>query len=394
MAIYKIDCQKYRIGEEEFDLNCVSEDIQNEKILETETNGDFYCTFIINCNNKNDNNSFDLNYYGDDQFVIEKNRCEVNVFIKENKTSLDKNFTIICSHSNDNSVYIQITIVQKAAEYDLRITNIAASSEKKYTKQLQSIITTPYNSNLSNSNYNYYEKQIFNILVKGGSKKYRIETILKCNENTDNDNQINYYSFDNGFIYNKFEDRLEIINYGRPFLNENDYYIIKLVHEDYRDLVVELKLTYAPIPKFPISQIPAIQPRVDKQVSELYISYEKFMEKLENENNNEMEQINNVECEIVFDEEINDELIIIGQPNDIVLPFNVYENNEISDLMVRVYSSGNWCSLITDETNRNLIIKINNLPLGERKSLVSVSIIDYPQFSKTFLLINKPLLQP
>lgn len=393
MAIYKIDCQKYRIGEEEFDLNCVSEDIQNEKILETETNGDFYCTFIINCNDKNDNNSFDLNYYGDDQFVIEKNRCEVNVFIKENKTPLDKNFTIICSHSNDNSVYIQITIVQKAAEYDLRITNVAASSEKKYTKQLQSIITTPY-SDLSNSNYNYYEKQTFKILVKGGSKKYRIETILKCNENTDNNNQINYYSFDNGFIYNKFEDKLEIINYGRPFLNENDYYIIKLVHEDYRDLVVELKLTYAPIPNIPISQIPTIQPRVEKQVSELYISYEKFMENLENENNNEMEQINNVECEIVFDEEINDELIIIGKPNDIVLPFNVYENNEISDLMVRVYSSGNWCSLITDETNRNLIIKINNLPLGERKSFVSVSIIDYPQFSKTFLLINKPLLQP
>jgi hypothetical protein len=118
------------------------------------------------------------------------------------------------------------------------------------------------------------------------------------------------------------------------------------------------------------------------------------MENVEKENNNEMEQINNVECEIVFDEEINDELIIIGKPNDIVLPFNVYENDEISDLMVRVYSSGNWCSLMTDETNRNLIIKINNLPLGERKSFVSVSIIDYPQFSKTFLLINKPLLQP
>ena len=349
----------------------------------------------IKCDNEDDNDSFIFDYYGDCKFVIEKNRCEINVYITENKTPYDRKFRITCTHANDSSVSVQIEIIQKADEYKLEITSGAQSAgENKYTKQLKSIITEKYSGTNADLNYNYYEKCEFKIKVSGGSKKYKIESILKCHEDTENENQITYRSFDNGFVYTKFEDRLELINYGRPFLNENDYYLVKLRHADYRKVVIELKLTYQQGQRNANRSVSSVRRSrqnvqvIPKQVSEVYMPYSEFMERLETEQNIQ-QQNNAVECEIRFTEDIGQEFIVVGKKTDIVLPFDVFENGEISNLMVKSDSTGNWCSVRIDETNRNLKIEILNKPICERKSSVTISIIDYPETRLNFILTNK-----
>ena len=385
--MYSIDCQEYKLNGESFTLG-------EEKKVETINNKEIYATFFILCSDKEDNNSFNLEYYGDDKFVVEKNRCEINVYIKENKTPYDKEFTIICRHSNDDSLYIQIELIQKGEEYILEIANddIISEGENKYSYKLKSIIQEKFPNTNANLNYNYYDEHSFDINVTGGSKKYRIESILRCHEDSENENQITYYPFDNGFIYNKFNDKLVLINYGRPFINEKDYYIIKICHEDYRELAIELKITYQSEQrrnKRKSSSKHGKEKTLTKQVSDIYMPYNDFMEKLKTEQTIQSE-INNVNVEIRFDEEIGKEFIVNGQRDNISLPFKVFENGEESNLEVRASSTGNWCIVTSDETNRKLNIKIYNKPLGERKSRVEVSVVDYPMAYITFILVNKP----
>ena len=386
--MYNIDCQRYK-------LNGTESTLGENKVVETVDNKEIYATFYIKCDNEDDNNSFNLDYYGDCEFTVEKNRCEDNLYIKENKTPYDRNFTITCIHANDSNVYVQIELIQKADVYKLELTSGAENvGEGKYSKQLQSIINEKFGGTNADLNYNYYEQHIFNINVSGGSKKYRIESILRCHEDTENQNQINYHSFDNGFVYNKFDNKLVITNYGRPFLDEKDYYIIRLSHEDYRELTIELKLTYSQQRNgnrhvsYAHRSPQNLQP-ISRQVSEIYMPYSEFMQRLEAEQNIQTQNDVN-EYEIKFREEIGEEIVVVGQRNDIILHFEVFENGEISDLMVRVSSIGRWCSVTTDETNRIMRIKINNKPLGQRKARVNISIVDFPGTYLTFLVTNVP----
>ena len=384
--MFSIDCENYT-------LNGMSNTFGAEKTVETTDNKEIRATFTIVCSNEEDNNSFNFEYYGDDEFAVEKDRCEINVYIKENKTPYDKNFTVICRHANDNTLYVQIEIIQKSDEYKLEITGGAQNiGENKYSKQLKSVIEEKFSGTSADLNYNYYEECEFQIDVLGGSRKYRIESILKCHEDTENENQTSYYSFDNGFICNKFADKLKIISYGRPFLDENDYYLIKLCHEDYREVTVELKITYEKqqnVAGRRLLRTGRKKKPIPKQISEIYMPYDTFMERLETERQSQIEQ-NNVECNIVFKEEIGDEYVIDGKKHETVIPFDVYENGELSNLMVKVHATGSWCSASTDATNRNLILRMNNYSAFERKAFVNITIIDYPETFKTFVLVNKP----
>lgn len=207
-------------------------------------NGEYRDTFTIICDGKEDNNSFEMEYYGDG-IVVERNRCELSVYIKPNKTPFNKTFMIVCKHMNDSDVYVQINIEQEKDIYDMAIISGADydSNENIYTKELKSIVTIPQhekNDFTTNMNYNFYETCNLRLYVSGGSKKYRIESILRCHKNG---NKITYKPFDNGFVYNKFEDNLQIVSYGRPFL-EDDYYLITLCHEDYRETKTKIKITY------------------------------------------------------------------------------------------------------------------------------------------------------
>ena len=381
---YKIDCKKYKIGNTENTLG-------DEKQVILNNSNAFYGTFIMECDDENDNNSFNLEYYGDDDFKIERNRCELDVYLKPNKTPFKKYFTIICTHANDRSVYVQIEIVQKEEEYKLEISQGAERyEEKKYKKELKSIVDEKFTGTHADLNYNFYEKCDFNFNILGGNKKYKIESIVKCHvDNSDQENVItNYEDFDNGFKYNVFSDKLVIMNYGRPFLENDDYYLIRFCHENYKDLKIELKLTYST--ETSSSTQPNNETPSDFDISDIYSQYN-FVINSDIDNNGTQEEVN---CSIVFEgtpfveAQGKKTLTIAGQPTQQELPFNVYENGQISDLKVKVYSSGTWCSASTDATNRKLLIKINDKPICERKSLVNVSIISYPKVNVSFIVIN------
>ena len=65
--------------------------------------------------------------------------------------------------------------------------------------------------------------------------------------------------------------------------------------------------------------------------------------------------------------------------------FKVMSDNEESNLMVKASSSGQWCGVSMDKTNRKLIISIKDKPLCERRSYIKVNIVDYPETYKTLI---------
>ena len=382
MDLYTIDCKTYI-------LNGTEKTFGEEKTVETD-NKEIRATFFIECNNMKDNFSYKTEYYGDGEMSVNVNRCNLEVYIKENKTPYDKDFTIKCTHSNDINTYIEIQITQKAEEFKLEITDGATlnSETNQYEKMLQSIIQNPFVTKENNDydNYDYYEKNEIKINVVGGSKKYRIESILKCFVDEDS---IRYGNFDNGFIYNKYDDKLIITNYGRPFSDENGYYLLRLCHEDYREVSLELLLKYNQLTRVLAKKTTKSisEKKIQPQISDIYLPYNTIIEKYTPKQLNIEEE--QYLYEIKFNEDIiNDEIIIENQKTDVVLSFEVLKNGEESDLMVKTFSSAKWCSVKTDYTNRKLLISIYDKPVGVRKSFIKVSIIDFPEIYKSFIVKN------
>ena len=392
MEIYSIDCKKYK-------LNGTQHTFGAEKVLETD-NKEIHASFFIECDNEQDNFSFNLEHYGDDAMDIQQNRCEIDVYIKENKTPHDKYFTILCTHSNDKEVYVEIKIVQTAEEYSVSFNQSGSSTST--THEFKSEITSAA-SGYNNSRYNYWEEKTFNVYVKGGSKKYRIESILKCHEEAvqgSSEPRYIYSQFDNGFIYTKNTDSLVIRNYGRPFMDENDYYVITLCHDDYRYKKATIKITYQPI------STPAIRSRKKKTTKQSAVQTQDtniynmnlYISKEETAPTTKVENV----CQIIFNgnmeniEKTDEENYkIVGQKNA-TLSFKVLEgesadNMETSNLMVKTSAFGNWCSLSLDETDlsdRKLKISILNKPICERKVKIVMSIIDFPSEKKMIILTN------
>ena len=396
MSAYSIDCKRYK-------LNGTQSSLGQDKTIMTSDNKEIHLTLYIDCEGDEDNNSFTFEQYGDNEMVVERNRCELDIYIKENKTIEDKYFTIICTHSNDSSIFINIKIVQIAEEYKLMFSNSpTCAGPTNIAQELKSIITVSTNSN-DKSNYNYYEQVSIDVCVVGGSKKYRIESIVKCHEEPEEvggEQQYIYSSFDNGFTYVKKPNRLIIRNYGRPFLEENDYYVITLCHEDYRQKKATIKLTYSQVPQSEGTghhdepQIIHTRP----QESNIYRTHNYIVHETE-----ETEEIGKV-CQLIMNDTTDDIQInekgyeIVGQV-DVILSFKVLlgENEsslEPSNLMVRVCSHGNWCSVVLieedpiDLSDRKIKISILDKPICERKTIFSISVVDYPDATKSFVLTN------
>lgn len=51
-------------------------------------------------------------------------------------------------------------------------------------------------------------------------------------------------SFDNGFILMKYADKIVIRNYGKVFVETDDYYVIVIQHRDKKDLKHEINIKY------------------------------------------------------------------------------------------------------------------------------------------------------
>ncbi len=338
----------------------------------------------IRCNDKIDNNSFTMEYYGDEGIVVTRNRCKLNVYLTENKTYYDRNYTIICTHANDAEVFVQINITQEAEDFALNV-------EGDNTVTLQSIV---YSSNSSQYKYNgdkmYYEEKEIKLNITGGSKKYRVNGIYKCYD--EEDNTVHRTTFDNGFILNKNENSLIIRNYGRPFIDEKYYYIIVLEHFDVRDIKKEITIKYTSLENSTttINSRKSVQLKSSKPKIIMPIIQE---EKQEKEN---IVEIKPIEYGLEILEDVED-YTIIDEPLKTILPFTVTEDGVESNLMVKASSSAYWCRVKVfqeyndnDEIERKLIFRIINKPLIIRKTKITVSIIDLPQINVSFILTNKP----
>ena len=336
----------------------------------------------IRCNDKIDNNSFTMEYYGDEGILITRNRCKLNVYLTENKTYYDRNYTIICTHANDAEVFVQINITQKKENFALNV-------EGDDTITLESIVDSS-NSSKYNGDKMYYEEKEIKLNITGGSKKYRVNGIYKCYD--EEDNTVHRTTFDNGFILNKNENSLIIRNYGRPFIDEKYYYKIVLEHFDVRDIKKEIKIEYTSLENSttPKNLRKSVQLKNSKPKIIMPIIQE---EKQEKEN---IVEIKPIEYGLEILEDVEN-YTIIGEPLKTILPFTVTEDGVESNLMVKASSSAYWCRVNVfqeyndnDEIERKLIFRIINKPLIIRKTKITVSIIDLPHINVSFILTNKP----
>lgn len=365
MENFTIEC----VGYNEEDV-IVLEHIEQHKHLE------------ILCSGIEDNNSFTMEYYGDEGIIVTRNRCKLDVYLSENKTYYDRNYTIICTHANDANVFVQINLLQKAEEFALNIMREEVT--------LQSIVDSS-NSVVYNGDEMYYEEQTIDLKITGGSKKYRVVGIYKC---YDEEDIVYKLPFDNGFTLKKNTDNIVIRNYGRPFFEDKYYYIIVLQHFDVKEIEKELKIIYSVVDEQNVTRSSKLLKSINKTPSKPIIISPILKE---TETDKEViEEIKTVEYKLELLDDIED-YTIIGEPVETILPFKVTEDDIESNLMVQASSSAYWCRVKViqeynenNEIERKLIFRITNKPLIIRKTKITVSIIDLPYINISFILTNKP----
>ena len=414
---------------ENFTIKCVydNKDIlgHEEIVLESVEQ---HILLEIRCGGIEDNNSFTMEYYGDEGIIVTRNRCKLDVYLSENKTYYDRNYTIICTHANDADVFVAINLLQKAGEFALNVNG-------NNTVTLQSIVDSSNNSNYSGDKMHYEEKEI-NLNITGGSKKYRVIGIYKCYDDDEieieewtankqyykddrvfyngsiwrciedntgqvvfsdkyfekENNTVHKTTFDNGFILKKNTNSIVIRNYGRPFIDEKYYYIIVLEHFDVRDIKKEIIIKYTSLENSTITK------KLRKNV-ELKSSKPKIIMPIIQEEKQEKEdivEIKPIEYGLEMLENVED-YTIIDDAVETILPFTVTEDGIESNLMVKASSSAYWCRVKViqeynenNEIERKLIFRITNKPLIIRKTKITVSIIDLPYVNISFILTNKP----
>ena len=434
---YKIECTKCDVVEQLVKTE-TGVKLCTSSIDEEHPNKEFRGVFTIACDDDDDNNSFNIEYFGSEDMVIDRNRCEIGVYIKENKTPYNRHYFIKCIHSNDRTVFTEIEIIQEHGEFSIEVANSGNSKKNTYKiecgckeessgEQGEENETTEEKEEDYNLVYeldSIVDKQMvtFNINVVGGSEKYRIEAIYRCRDEevgTGDDAKTitKLYDFDNGFVYdrkteivNKEESsgeqgeenetteeksveqkKLEIYNYGRPFLEENDYYLMKIRHEDYKELFINIVLKYKPVStaKKRGRKSTKNQSKV-VHITNNCLTHGEYVNMLESQKEQEIVEVPKTYKIEVHSLESNS-FVIEGKKVGVVISFDVLEDDNIERTLYVSYSAtSNWCSVYTDETNRQLILNILNRPIVERKCLVTLKVVDFPKASCNFVVINRP----
>ncbi len=362
-----------------FTIECVGYNEDEGLVLNSEEQ---HKQLEIKCSGVSDNNSFTMEYYGDEGILVTRNRCFLDVYLSSNKSNFNRNYNIICRHANDEDVYVLIDITQESDDFTIKTPQL-----QNDTVELQSVIE----SNTYNGDEMYYEDIDVKIDVTGGSEKYRVVGIYKCYDEKyeEDDVIVHKYPFDNGFILTKNSDGITIRNYGRPFIDENYYYVISLQHFDDRTIQKEIKIKYKAEPKRTAKRKSANK---SKTIIVLPEAEKRKVKKIETE------EIKQTEYKLeVLGNIKNKDYVIIGNPVGVTLPFTVTENGVESDLMVKAFSSAYWCKVnVIQEYNkenkieRKLVFGIKNKPSITRKAKITVSIIDMPEISVNFIITNKP----
>lgn len=416
---YKIECTKCDIVEQLVETE-TGVKVCTSSIDEEHPNKEFRGVFTIVCDDDEDNNSFNIEYFGSEDMVIDRNRCEIGVYIKENKTPYNRHYFIKCIHSNDRTVFTEIEIIQEHGEFSIEVAN--GGNSKKNTYEIECGCKEESSGEQGEENETTEEKEedynlvyeldsivdkqmvTFDINVVGGSEKYRIEAIYRCRDEevgTGNDAKTitKLYDFDNGFVYdrkteivnNVEQKKLEIYNYGRPFLEENDYYLMKIRHEDYKELFINIVLKYKPVStaKKRGRKSTKNQSKVVR-ITNNCLTHGEYLNMLESQKEQEIVEVPKTYKIEVHSLESNS-FVIEGKKVGVVIPFDVLEDDNIERTLYVSYSAtSNWCSVYTDETNRQLILNILNRPIVERKCLVTLKVVDFPKASCNFVVINRP----
>ena len=158
-----------------------------------------------------------LNHFNitcDDNWIeIRRIRNRVDIIVQKNNSLDGRVGTVLFEHNLDFNTYISLSINQAASEYPIEINT--------------STITF---KNLLQQNSDTSENVIVNVTTHNGICDFGIGPVV---EYAKNDEDEDYYvvPYDNGIKLKKLnKEQLEITNYGKVSLYDENYYIIKLYH--------------------------------------------------------------------------------------------------------------------------------------------------------------------
>ena len=350
---------------------------------------DIYC--VVSCDGGDDIESFLLNVYGDEGITIKRNRCVLVINIEKNTTQTEKYFTLKFTHTNDRNIEKTVAITQKAQEYGLFVEEESVPLETippitYVNKNDQTDIKTEeewerleFAEKQKYLRRNYEQKEI-KVVVQGGNQKYRVKSINTITENE----TATLYQFDNGFKYIKDGNNFIIKNYGRTLMNDGDYYKVTFCHDNNSSITKDLLVKYDKIPVEATTSEEVVNSEASEELTTPSFNSMSFdFEETESVQLSQPKVSRTVKVEGLTD----GECVIYGAQK-IVLPIEVLENGESSNLMVGGQSTAQWCWVSFDATNRNVILEVKQKPISERKSVIKIYLIDFPNIASTFILKN------
>lgn len=339
---------------------------------------EFRGKIVIKCDGKDDINNFNLEYYDYELLTIDRNRCELDIYIKPNKTQYNNYFNIILTHVCDITLQLKIEIEQEADTFDL--------STNSNTYNLKTIVGEKDNDRYKNvekqGNCLFYEDTEIPITISGGKCIYDIYNVYKMHKNTNGAYEMK--SFDNGFILMKYADKIVIRNYGKVFVETDDYYVIVIQHRDKKDLKHEINIKYEDNTSDFVTRN-----RQKVKIKDMEIVFTKKPEEAV------LKKMKPIVYTIEFEEDV--ENYTIYNKSETEIGFNVTQDGEECKLKTKTTSTGDWCVTDVkeyydedDKIERKLIIKIKDFPISERKANIKLYILDKPEIYRTFTIINKP----
>lgn len=396
---------------------------EEEPVVIETTYGEQNIELEIICDGDVNNNSFAVNYDGDEGMTIQRNRCKLNIHLDRNYKNWERNYHIWLTHVNDEYVRVDINITQKNEIFSINASDQKLSSDyqekgeiKPFTIDVNGgskkfniieIAKIHFTENVENITVNdvKYEYNTF-IEEENGEITYKWvngdNTVYTSMRNPSKNNktttehiitEVEYESvrqpFDNGFELLKEDNIITITSYGRPFLEENDYYEIILQHADDINVKQTITVKYNPLTKTENTETQETTARIEDTIdTPVEIPNTEVLEE-------EVIEVQPPVYKILFNEDLDN--LVINNVERMVIPFRVTEDGKETNLMAAATASANWClTEIEQRYNsagrivRNLIINIRNRPISERKSSVSVYIFDIPNVNVNFVLTNKP----
>lgn len=358
-------------------------DMFSEVEVNFERSSLFEREYKIVCDGEEDNNSFNMEVYGDDDFIVVRNRCELSVKIRKNKSNRPKIYTIMCRHSDESYTYVQINFNVPAEVYsvDFNVNGIPLEPQSHDI----TLLSIPVQK----------EEKVIDVTVNGGSGKWRFLSIYGYRKISEE--EVEEIPFDNGIVCFNRDGKLVILNYGRTLMENGQYYLLRICHNDDISVTSMLKIKYDDVELFeePIevqSETAEQQPQRTRSTRKKKKMDEEVIEVTETEI---IEEDYTMEYSIRWNnKEDADQYTVNGFD---IFAFTVYEKRSDSDIEVvsnlsaEVSSSAKWCVARLDEVDRNnrsLYINIDGRAIGSRYSVVKLYIVDHPEIYKTFVVKN------